>query len=120
MPSTFHDGDLQESVPVTRLLGQVSRSNSALAAKHLLIGLLQTPAARAAGSWGLTTNFLTGRAAAEENEAVSALVISWAWFYFPLPQASGCFDAFYLLEELQGSFPMLCLRACFVSLRFSH
>lgn len=30
---------------------------------------LQLPVARAAGSWELTSNFLTARAAAEENEA---------------------------------------------------
>jgi len=85
MPSAFHDGVLQESVPIMRLLRQIPQSESVLAVKHLLMGLLQPPVARAAGSWGFTTNFLTGRAAAEQNEPVSALVISWACFYFPLP-----------------------------------
>lgn len=72
--------------------------------------------ARAAGSWGLAASRSLLPTSSqlwqlhERNEAIPALAFSWFCFCLSLPQASGCFDVFCLLEKSQGSLPIARLR----------
>lgn len=119
MPSTFHNSILQESVPIRRVLRQVLWSNLALAVRHLL--LLASAACGTCGrQLGINNQLPHSESSCRGEWSSLCIGHQLGLFYFSLPQASGCFDALYLLGELQGCFPVLCRRALFVSLWFSH
>lgn len=119
MPSAFLSWVLQGNVPIRRVLRQFLWSNSVLAVRHLL-PLASASCGTCGQQLGISNQLPHSQSSCRGEWSSLCTGHQLDLFYFSLRQASGCFDALYLLGDLQGFFPVLCQRALFVSLWFPH